>query len=328
MNNYQRSKKNSLEELLGQYCANIDWIWIGDHSRRRVTLQIDQKNRLGFFAEKTHNLIEIDHDDSAEEKISALISPLKNFLKTQEENFYTQVCATLFDNGLDVVFTVKREPNFAQIQQLISFAKNNDLNISYRQKEVAVPVLSIRKNQIFFQDFKVDLTSDIFLQATKSGLESIIKIIRDSIKNPCRVIDIYAGFGAYSFAIYDLAKAVFAFEGNKEMIDLLNKNAVANGISNKVKGFVRDIFSSPLTHKELKDFDFVIINPPRNGASPQVVEISKSAIKNLIYVSCNPQSFKRDAKILIESGFKISNLTAIDQFYATKHLELVATFKK
>lgn len=328
MNNYQQSKKNSLQELLGQYCANIDWIWIGDHSRRRVTFQIDQKNRLGFFAEKTHNLIEINKDDSAEEKISALISPLKNFLKTQEENFYTQVCVTLFDNGLDVVFTVKREPNFAQIQQLISFAKSNDLNVSYRQKDVAIPVLSIRKNQIFFQDFKVDLNSDIFLQATKSGLGSIIKIIRDSLKKPCRVIDIYAGFGAYSLAIYDLAKSVSAFEGSKEMIDLLNKNAVANGISNKIKGFTRDIFSSPLTVKELKDFDFVIINPPRNGASPQVVEISKSAIKNLIYVSCNPQSFKRDAQILIGAGFKIKNLTAIDQFYATKHLELVATFEK
>jgi len=364
MNNYQRSKKNSLQELLGQYCANIDWIWIGDHSRRRVTFQIDQKNRLGFFAEKTHNLIEINKDDSAEEKISALISPLKNFLKTQEENFYTQVCATLFDNGLDVVFTVKREPNFAQIQQLISFAKSNDLNVSYRQKDVAIPVLLIRKNQIFFQDFKVDLNSDIFLQATKSGLGSIIKIIRThalfekeggtrsvtgdfidtnseflSPKSPgaarhpllqrgLRVVDIYAGFGAYSFAIYDLAKLVSAFEGSKEMIDLLNKNAVANGISNRIKGFTRDIFSSPLTAKELKDFDFVIINPPRNGASPQVVEISKSAIKNLIYVSCNPQSFKRDAQILIGAGFKIKNLTAIDQFYATKHLELVATFEK
>jgi 23S rRNA (uracil1939-C5)-methyltransferase len=53
-----------------------------------------------------------------------------------------------------------------------------------------------------------------------------------------------------------------------------------------------------------------------------------SPLKNLIYVSCNPESFKRDAKILIDAGFKIKNLTAIDQFYATKHLELVAIFQK
>ncbi len=323
---YQQSKKDFLQELIGKYCDNIDWIWIGDKSRRRVTFQIDKKNRLGFFAEKTHNLIEIDKDDSLEERISALIPNLKNFLKKQEENFYTQVQVTLFDNGLDVVFTLKREPNFTQIQQLISFAKEQNLNISYRQKEAINAVFLLRKNQIFFPDFKIDLDSDVFLQATKSGLESIIKIIRQ--ENYHRVADIYAGFGAYSFAIHDLAKSISAFEGSKKMIDLLNKNAAINGISNKIKGFTRDIFSSPLTHKELKDFDFVIINPPRNGASPQILEISKSSIKKLIYVSCNPQSFKRDAEILIDVGFKIKKVTAIDQFYATKHLELVAIFEK
>lgn len=325
---YQQHKKDFLQNLVGKHCQNIEWIWIGGKSRRRVTFQIDKKNRLGFFAEKTHDLVEIENDESVEEKISNLISPLKNFLKKQEENFYTQASITLFDNGLDVIMGVKREPNFSQIQQLISFAKDHDLNISYRQKDTPTAVYLIRKNQIFFTDFKIDLDSEVFLQATKSGLDNIIKIIRQNLANNLRVADIYAGFGAYSFAIYDLVKSVNAFEGSKKMIDLLNKNAAKNAISNKVKGFVRDIYSSPLVVRDLKDFDFVIINPPRNGASPQVVEIAKSSIKKLIYVSCNPQSFTRDAEILISSGFKLKKVTAIDQFYATKHLELVAIFEK
>lgn len=325
---YQQSKKNFLQNLIGKHCSNIDWIWIGGKSRRRATFQIDKKNHLGFFAEKSHNLIEIENDESVEEKISDLIIPLKNFLKKQEENFYTQASVTLFDNGLDVIMGVKREPNFSQVQQLISFAKEQNLNISYRQKDVPTAVYLIRKNQIFFTDFKIDLDSEVFLQATKSGLDNIIKIIRQNLNQSYRVADIYAGFGAYSFAIYDLVKSVHAFEGSKKMIDLLNKNAAENAISNKVKGFIRDIYSSPLVVRDLKDFDFVIINPPRNGASPQIIEISKSSIKKLIYVSCNPQSFARDTEILINSGFKIKNLTAIDQFYATKHLELVAIFEK
>ena len=222
--NYQQSKKEYLEKILDEYCSNIEWIWIGNKSRRRVTFQIDRKNHLGFFAEKTHNLIEIDNDDSIEQRISDLIFPLKNFLKKQEENFYTQVCITLFDNGLDVVFSTKRTPNFAQIQQLISLAKENDLNISYREQEAINSVFIIRKNQIFFPDFKIDLNSDVFLQATKSGLKNIIKIIRslfEKEEQKLKVADIYAGFGAYSFAIYDLVKSVSAFEGDKKMIDLL-----------------------------------------------------------------------------------------------------------
>lgn len=327
-------KKESLQKLLNEYYKNIDWIVIGGHSRRRVTFQIDVKNRLGFFAEKSHSLVEIDKDPLAEKEISTLISPLKNFLENQEENFFVQAVVTLFDNGLDLIFVTKREPNLSQIQKLISFAKEQNLNVSYRIKEAVTPIFLNRKNQIFFQDFKVDLDSDIFLQATKSGLDNIIKIIRGWCLAPkapgtfLQVADIYAGFGVYSFAIHDLVKSVSAFEGSKNMIDLLNANAAKNRLKNKIKGFIRDIFSSPLTKRELKEFNLVIINPPRNGASPQMLEISKSTIRNLIYVSCNPESFKRDAKILIDSGFKITNLTAIDQFYATKHLELVANFQK
>lgn len=328
MTRYLQFKKDSLKKLLGEYCADIGWISIGERSRRKVTFQIGPKNQLGFFAEKSHNLIDITDDSSMEEEISALISPLKDFLKTQEQNFYTRVTITLFDNGLDLVFTAKKELNFSQTQKFITFAKECDLNISYRVKDTSIPVLLIRNNQIFFPDLKLNLDSDIFIQATKLGLEHIIKIIRNSIKRPVNIVDIYSGFGAYSFAIHDLVKSVSSFEGSKKMVDLLNKNSSAHGLRNKIKGIVRDIFSAPITARELKKFDLAIINPPRNGASPQILEIAKSTLKDVIYVSCNPESFRRDAKILISAGFKIKQLTAIDQFHATKHLELVAILSK
>ncbi len=328
MTQFPQFKKDSLRELLGDYCADISWISIGGYSRRKVTFQIDGKNRLGSFAEKSHNLIEIEDDSSAEKEISALILPLKHFLKTQEQNFYSQATVTLFDNGLDLVLTAKKEPNFSQIQKLIAFAKEKNLNISSRVKDSISPIFLLRKNQIFFTDFKINLDSDIFIQATRLGLENIIKIIRSSILQPIHVVDIYSGFGAYSFAIHDLVKSISAFEGSQKMIDMLNKNAAENDLGSRIKGLVRDVFSSPITARELKLFDLAIINPPRNGGSPQILEIAKSSLKNLIYVSCNPESFKRDTKILIDAGFKIKNLTAIDQFYATNHLELVAIFKK
>lgn len=327
---YRKLKQENLQNILGDYSRNAEWVWIGTHSRRKVTFQIGPKNQLGFFAEKSNNLIEIDEDPLAEKEISALIFPLKKFLKSQEENLFTQAVVTLFDSGLDLVLTTKRELNFSQTQKLTNFAKEQNINISYRIKNRITPIFLVRKNQIFYSDFKINLDSDIFIQATKAGLRSIIKIIRNFLeqnKNIKNIADIYAGFGAYTFAIQDLAKEIFAFEGEEKMIDLINKNAAANNFS-KIKSSTRDLFLDPIRAKELKKFELAIINPPRNGATPQISEISKSTLKNVIYVSCNPESFKRDAEILIDSGFKITKLTALDQFYSTKHLELVVIMQK
>jgi 23S rRNA (uracil1939-C5)-methyltransferase len=374
---YRESKKKNLENLLGESCSNIDWIWIGGHSRRKVTFQINGKNHLGFFVEKSHNLIEIDETNLVEEKISELIPHLKNFLKNQEQNFYTRAMVTLFDSGLDIILTATKTLDFSQAKKLTDFAKSQNLNISLRVKNNITPIFLTRKNQIFYPNFKIDLDSDIFIQATKAGLESIVKIIRNFVRTRLKsrcdesemadsraphhsvldireersavnppftaiagrdfkrvlkqgeiVADIYAGFGAYSFAIQDLVKSISAFEGDEKMVNLISKNVAANNLGNKIKPETRDLFLNPLTKKELNKFNLAIINPPRNGAAPQVSEISKSALKNLIYVSCNPESFARDATILINSGFKIVSLTALDQFHSTKHLEVVGVFQK
>jgi 23S rRNA (uracil1939-C5)-methyltransferase len=343
--NYRAVKKN----ILGAQFENADWIWVGEHSRRKIILQIGAKNQLGFFAKKSKEIAEIESCLVSEPKISALILPLKNFLKKQEQNFFTQVAITLFDNGLDVVLFAKKELNFSQSQKVFAFGQEQNLNISYSHKNQITPVFLPRKNQIFYDDFKIELSSDIFIKATKSGLEAIVKIIKNFLKNAAveqnhpssreaqqnpllqkgqaRIADIYAGFGAYSFAISHLVKKISAFEGEEKMVDAINKNAAANNLGNKIIAQTHDLFLNPIRAKDLKNFDLAIINPPRNGAAPQVLEITKSTLKNLIYVSCNPQSFAHDAKILTDAGFKITSLTALDQFYSTKHLELVAIFQ-
>ncbi|MDX2083662.1 MAG: methyltransferase [Rickettsiales bacterium] len=325
--NYRKLKQKILEN----YREEIDWIWIEGNSRRRITLQVGRKNQLGFFAKQSKKIAEIEKCFVAEKAISELILVLKKFLKNQEQNFFSKISITLFDNGLDLIFFVEREPSFIQLQKIISFAKEQNFNASYRFKNNLTPIFLSRKNQIFFDNFKINLDSDIFIQATKSGLEAIIAIIRNFIsqnKNIKNVADIYSGFGVYSFAIQDLIKSVYAFEGDKKMVDSINKNAAENNLSQKIKAENHDLFASPVTKKDLSKFDLVIINPPRNGASPQVLEIANSCLKNVIYISCNPISFFRDAKILLDAKFAIKKLTALDQFYATKHLELIATFTK
>ncbi|MBP7709534.1 MAG: class I SAM-dependent RNA methyltransferase [Rickettsiales bacterium] len=325
--NYREIKQKNLGENL----QTNNWIWVGPHSRRKINLQIGPKNQIGFFAKKSKNITEIENCFVAEKEISDLILPLKNFLKSQDQNLFTQISVTLFDNGLDLIFTAKKDLNFSQTQKLLGFGQEKNLNISCRVNNRVAPIFIKRKNQIFYPDFKIDLGPEIFIQATKKGLGSIVKIIRDFLeqnKNIKNIVDIYAGFGAYSFAVIDLAKSVFAFEGDEQMVKSINKNAALNDLAHKLRAEVCDLVASPIHKRDLAKFDLAIINPPRNGASPQVLEISKSTLKNVIYVSCNPESFARDSKILIDSGFRITSLTALDQFYSTKHLELITILQR
>lgn len=325
---YRKNKEESLSQLLSPLSCKINWIGDSSFLRRKVTLQINQKNALGFFAEKTHDIVEIAADEALEEDIKKLIPILKNFLKSQEENLYNQIIITVFDNICDVIFCAKRKLNISQQQQLMNLSKANKFNISSLINKDLEPILQLQQNQIFYPNFKINLSGNVFIQATKKGLETITKIIRENLGNAQKVVDLYSGFGAYSFAISDLVKSVVAVEGDEKMTNLITKNAKENQLTQKISAKKLDLFSSPMLAKELNDFDLAIINPPRNGAGTQALEIAKSNLKNVIYVSCNPQSFLRDAKILIEFGFKIKNITAIDQFYKTAHLELIAIFTK
>jgi 23S rRNA (uracil1939-C5)-methyltransferase len=332
---YQEYKKNSLIGLAKNkkilIPENIDWQWIEAGSRRRIILQINQDNRIGFFEKKSKNVIEIDSCYVAKKVLSEAIILVKDFLQSQPKNFYQQAIITVFDDSIDIVFLVNKPPILKVLNQIINFAKKNSINISYKIKDEVFPVVLLKQNSITVDNFKLDLDFDIFLQATKSGLDVIINQIKKTIfdnQKIKKVVDLYSGFGVYSFAIQEKIKLVHSFEGNISMVEMIKKNANFYQVSNKIKSFNRDLFFNPVSKDELENFDLAIINPPRNGALPQIKEIAKSSIKNVVYVSCNPDSFFNDAKILVNENFKIKNIIALDQFYGSSHLELITNFTK
>jgi 23S rRNA (uracil1939-C5)-methyltransferase len=95
-----------------------------------------------------------------------------------------------------------------------------------------------------------------------------------------------------------------------------------------VKAEARDLFRRPLLPLELNDFDAVVLDPPRQGAQAQVQQLAKSRVPRIIAVSCNVATFARDAKLLIEGGYRIGRVTPVDQFRHSPHVELVAEFRR
>ena len=329
-NFYHINKKNFFIDNVKEYNCQLDFIKIGSNSRRRVVLQVDKENNIGFFQKRSHDLIDIEgYCSLLEKEINNLILILKVFLKSQQQNFIKKITLTMFDNVLDIIFLVKNELSFIQQKNFTKFAQDNQINASYQINFAVAPIYLFKKNQIHIGNYKLEVASDIFLQASKLGLENIIKIIRKQFLESeflkKKIVDIYSGCGFYAFALNDIVKEIHCYEGLEKMANINKQNCSKYSINN-IKSYCRDLFNNPLNAKEINVFEAAIINPPRNGASPQIIEIAKSKIKLVIYVSCDIKSFKRDAKILIDSKFKITNINAVDQFYLTDHIELIATF--
>jgi 23S rRNA (uracil1939-C5)-methyltransferase len=121
---------------------------------------------------------------------------------------------------------------------------------------------------------------------------------------------------------------VDAFDSDRVAIAALAAAAkTASGLK-PITATVRDLFREPLVANELKAYDAVVFDPPRAGAEAQARQLAKSKVKTVVAVSCDPQSFARDAGILIGGGYRIADLAAVDQFKWTSHVETVAVFRK
>lgn len=326
----QQAVNQTLAPLLRHYQDVVKFIWIGKKSRRRVTFQVDKNNNLGFFLAKTNKLIIVEDYDLATLAINSLITPLKKIIKKIPNKIITQIVVTNFDNGLDVVLRCNEVLQGDGLQILVDFAQNQHLNLSFVINDNLFPLYLLRKNQIIYDDVVLDVASDVFVQPTKEGLNCIIQILQAQLlhNNAKNIVDLFAGFGIYTFALNNKIKAHFqCYEGMENMVKIIQQNVTKHHLKN-IKFFNRDLFNDPVTLKDLKNIDNVIINPPRNGALPQIIELARASIANIQYVSCNPQTFVRDAKILIDSNYSIVNIYALDQFYATNHCEIITCFSK
>jgi 23S rRNA (uracil1939-C5)-methyltransferase len=108
----------------------------------------------------------------------------------------------------------------------------------------------------------------------------------------------------------------------------LQKAATATSGLKPVKTEARDLFRRPLMPPELRDFDAIVFDPPRQGAQAQALQLAASKVGIVVAVSCNIATFARDARILVDGGYRLEGVTPVDQFRHTPHVELVAKFTR
>ena len=166
-----------------------------------------------------------------------------------------------------------------------------------------------------------------FLQATPEAEAAMLDAICEAVGSAPRIVDLFAGCGTFSLPMAAQAE-IHAVEGEAAMLDALAQGwRHATGVK-RVTTEPRDLFRNPVLPEELARFGAAIIDPPRAGAAAQAEALADSAIPRIAALSCNPVTFARDARVLIQGGYRLDWVQLIDQFRFSPHVELAAQFTR
>jgi 23S rRNA (uracil1939-C5)-methyltransferase len=213
----------------------------------------------------------------------------------------------------------------AALEQLI--AEANALNLA-RLSFDGDPIIERAKPTLRMGRAIVSPPPGAFLQPTLFGEETLARLTLEALTGAKRVVDLFSGIGTFALRIAEHAE-VLAAEGDTEMLAALKKAADgAGGTLKEVTILRRDLLRTPLSSLEMKKFDAAVIDPPRSGARQQAEQIARAPIRKLAYVSCDPASFARDVKVLIEHGFTLTRITPVDQFRWSPHVEIVGALER
>jgi len=283
--------------------------------RRRATLHAT-KSAAGFMALRSHAI----HDlDTCPILVPALARAPEIARAIAAATGPCDVSFTASDMGLDVAIRAKAAKPGARLTaiahqfDLARLSLNGEPLILHRQ-----PVVAMGRSS-------VPLPISSFLQATADAEEVLASLVIDAVKGARQVADLFCGIGPFALRLA-ASVPVFAADSDAHAIGALN------AAKRKTKGLKpitaerRDLFREPLGVFELNRFDAVVLDPPRAGAKAQVEELAKSKVPTVAYVSCDPQSFSRDAAILIAGGYRIGAATPVDQFAYSSHVEVAAVF--
>jgi 23S rRNA (uracil1939-C5)-methyltransferase len=235
------------------------------------------------------------------------------------------ILVTATDTGLDVDFRGTGQLDAPHVRKLIAEAERLDLA---RLSNHGVVVIERRAPQLAMGHAIIAPPPGAFLQATRAGEEALARLAASAAGDARRAADLFAGIGTFALRLAETAQ-VHAVEADKAALVALSRAAGhASPALKPVSVEARDLFRRPMAPAELAPFDAVVFDPPRAGAEAQARELAKSAVPVVVAVSCNAQTFARDARILVDGGYALETVTPVDQFRHSPHVEVVAAFRR
>jgi len=305
-------------------------------SRRRLRFAaIGRKDGavLGFNARNSNQVIDLAECAVAEPRIAALLPALREVLGDilpPKMACDAELVAT--EDCLDLLLVSRVSMNGKRRERLIAFAGEHGVGrIGFQQDErfPAEVIVQFTAPLLKFGETSVAFPPGAFLQPSAAGEQALRAAVQLLVPpGSMRIVELYAGCGAFGLPLAAAGFRVAAYEGEAAAVRMLNQAAGRASLGGRVTGNVRDLARQPLRAEEMRDADLVLLDPPRSGAAGQVQQIAESGVPAVIYVSCNPASFVRDAGVLADAGYELRQVIPVDQFVWTPHLELVALFER
>lgn len=298
--------------------------------RRRVTLHVRRKDGdtlAGFMQARSHALIDLDACPLLVPALAPapeIAREIGHVLRGLEKPLDVQFTAAT--EGLDVDIRGAGRIDEGLRQKLVKLAMERDLARltlhGERLVEARVPSVVLDGT-----DLRAFIPPGAFLQPTSAGEALLAELAGEALAGARHVAETFCGLGPFGLRLARAMK-VSAYDSERGAIECFQRSIRANPGGKPCVAEARDLFRRPLFAPELKSFDAMLLDPPRQGAEAQMREVAKSKLARLAYVSCDPESFARDARIAVEAGFKLKRVTPVDQFRFSAHVELVAAFSR
>jgi 23S rRNA (uracil1939-C5)-methyltransferase len=329
---YREWKRGLVVEALAQ--AGLDapvgeLIDAHGDGRRRATFHARRGTHdtleVGFSALRAHHIISIDRCPVLAPPLDGAIAAAWAIAEALEpQNKPLDIQATATDGGIDVDVRGSGPLKPARMTALARIAETHRLARLTRHGELiaqrATPAVMIGR-------VRVTLPPGSFLQATVAGEEALARLVAGHVGGAKTVADLFCGLGPFALRLAERAR-IAAFDDDAEAMAALKQAANASPGLKPVETETRDLFRRPLVASELKRIDAVVFDPPRQGAQAQARELAGSAVPVVVAVSCNPATFARDARLLVDGGYRLKSVTPVDQFRHSAHVEIVARLER
>jgi 23S rRNA (uracil1939-C5)-methyltransferase len=282
------------------------------NERRRADL-IVRGGLAGFHERGSHRALDIAECHVLRPALFGLLPALRGILPG---SLAADAVVNETDSGLDVLIRPHKRVKLSleENQKLAAFAHAADLaRLSWGERARPEPIAMRRTPRLAFGEVTIEPPPGAFLQATRRAEQAMRTTVATWLPGARKVADLFAGVGTLTLG-----------QPFRTTLHELDKEAVAAVAG--LGAVRRDLFRNPLLAAELKPFDAVVLDPPRAGAAAQAVELAKSKVDRIVYASCDPGTFARDARFLAEGGYRLEKLMPIDQFLWSVHVELIALF--
>jgi 23S rRNA (uracil1939-C5)-methyltransferase len=319
-NFYQEFKKSLVEGIFD----NIKFHFLTPGNRRRATFHLKKDANLvkiGFYEFESQNIVNIETCQLLSKKLFSYFLEAKEILLTNINLLKDKTIdfsITELDNGCEIVFIFKN--SYLKDFELLAakFNNKNFARVSFKKESQIIMSKEFFPALISMNGFTFPYPRAAFLQATSQAEKILSNLATEFAVGKLKIVDLYSGIGPYSLAASEEPGVkIESYEGSNDMVESLQNLARRDNLT--IEAFCRDLHNFPV--KNWREVDGVIINPPRNGAERQIIEIAKNKVPEVLMISCSLNELKRDLSILLKAGYKIAEMNVIDQFPWSNHLE-------